>query len=179
MIRAFVALDLPEPVRVELQFLGFGLGLAAPVPPENLHLTLVFLGEVPEPVLEDAHTGFGRLRAPAFDLTLAGIGMFGGARPRSVHVGVRDAAPLRHLQAKVASAAREAGIALDARRFTPHVTLERLRAQHPDIPRIAAAVAARGGFALPPFRVSDFRLVRSRLRAGGSVYEDLAAYPLR
>ena len=178
MIRAFIAIALPQAVRIELQSLGIGLGLPDPVPPENLHLTLAFLGERPEPVLEDVHAGLAQLRAPAFDLALAGFDMFGGAKPRTVHAGVRDAAPLRHLQAKVASVARAAGIDVDGRRFTPHVTLERLRPGSPDASRLAAAVAARSSFALPAFRVEEFQLYSSRLRAGGSVYEELAAYPL-
>lgn len=90
MIRAFVAIALPQEVRIELQILGIGLGLPDPVPPENLHLTLAFLGERPEPVLEDVHAGLAQLRAPAFDLALAGLDMFGGAKPRTVHAGVRD-----------------------------------------------------------------------------------------
>ena len=77
-----------------------------------------------------------------------------------------------------AGVARAAGVGLDGRRFTPHVTLERLRPGSPEATRLAAAVAARSGLVLPPVPVEDFRLYSSRLRPGGSVYEELARYPL-
>lgn len=178
MIRAFAALALPEAVRFDLMLVQSGLPLPRPEPAENLHLTLVFLGELPEPVLADVDTAFSQVRAPAFDLTLAGLDMFGGAKARSVHAEVAESQPLRHLQAKVETAARAAGIAVRGRRYAPHVTLGRLPERFGDRPRLEAAVAARGAYRSPPFRVEDFRLYRSWLTPAGSIYDELASYPL-
>lgn len=182
MIRAFAALALPEPVRFELMLVAEGLPLprpeARPVPPENLHLTLVFLGEIPEPLLDDVDSAFRQLRAPGFDLTLAGLGLFGGARPRAAYAGAADSPPLRHLQAKTETAARAAGVEIPSRRFVPHVTLARLSERMAGRDRLEAAVAARAGFRLPAFPVEDFRLYRSHLAASGAHYEELARYPL-
>ncbi len=126
MIRAFAALALPEAVRFDLMILQQGLPVPRLVAPESLHLTLVFLGDLPVRLLEDVDTAFRQLRAPGFALALAGLGLFGGPRPRVVYLGARANPALRHLQAKVETAARGAGVELPARRYLPHVTLARL-----------------------------------------------------
>ena len=178
MIRAFAALALPEAARFELMLIGQGLPVPRPVPPENLHLTLVFLGEIAEPVLDDVDLGFRQLRAPGFELTLSGLGLFGGARPRVAYIGAAESPALRHLQAKAETAARGAGVAIPARRYVPHVTLARLPERSAGATRLAAEVAMRSATRLPAFAVEDFRLYRSRLAASGARYEELARYPL-
>jgi RNA 2',3'-cyclic 3'-phosphodiesterase len=178
VIRAFAALALPEPVRFDLMLLQQGLPVPRAVPPENLHLTLVFLGEVPERRLEDIDSAFRQVRAPRFELVIAGLGLFGGSKPRAVYAGAAETPPLRHLQSKVETAARGAGFDAPARRFVPHVTLARLPERMTERPRLEVAVAQRGGYASPRFPVEDFRLYRSHLAASGAAYEELAAYPL-
>ncbi len=178
MIRAFAALALPETLRFELMLIGQGLPVPRPVPPENLHLTLAFLGEIPEPLLEEVDLAFRQLRAPGFDLTLSGLGLFGGRKPRIAYIGAADSPGLRHLQSKVETAARSVGVALPAHRFVPHVTLARLPERHAANGRLEAEVAARTATRLPGFPVEDFRLYRSRLAASGARYEELACYPL-
>ena len=178
MIRAFVALALPEAVRLELMLVGLGLPVPRPVPAENLHLTLVFLGEIAERLLEDVDLAFRAIRAPGFALAPAGLGLFGGARARVAYVGVAENPALRRLQAKVETAARGAGVALPARRYVPHVTLARLPERLAGRARLETEVAARARYRLPGFAVEDFRLYRSRLAASGASYEELARYPL-
>jgi 2'-5' RNA ligase len=178
MIRAFAAIALPESVRFDVMLLQQGLPAGRAVPPENLHLTLVFLGEVPERRLEDVDLAFRQLRAPGFELALAGVGLFGGSKPRVVYLGARENAALRHLQSKVETAARGAGIEIPARRFAPHVTLARLPERAGSLERLERFVAGRGTYVAPAFPVEDFRLYRSRLAAAGATYAELARYPL-
>ena len=178
MIRAFAALALPEAVRFDLTILQQGLPVPRLVAPESLHLTLVFLGDLPVRLLEDVDTAFRQIRAPGFALALAGLGLFGGPRPRVVYLGARANPALRHLQAKVETAARGAGVELPARRYLPHVTLARLPERFPDRVRLEQAVALRGAYAAPRFTVEDFCLFRSRLASTGAAYEELARYPL-
>ena len=180
MIRAFAALALPEAVRFELMLLQQGLPVPRPVPPENLHLTLVFLGEIAGAAARGRRSRLPRgSRAPGFELALAGLGLFGGARPRVVYVGAAENPALRHLQAKVETAARGAGVALPARRFVPHVTLARLPERLAGRARLEAAVAARGGYAAPRFAVEDFRLYRSHLGGVGRDLRGAGALPAR
>jgi 2'-5' RNA ligase len=178
VIRAFAAIALPEAVRFDLMLLQQGLPVPRPVAPENLHLTLVFLGEVPEPSLADADLAFRRIRAPGFEVALKGLGLFGGGKPRAVYCGAADNPALRHLQAKTAAAARAAGLEIEARRYVPHVTLARLAPGRIDRTRLERFVASRGDYAAPRFEVGDFRLFRSRLSSAGASYEELARYPL-
>jgi len=178
VIRAFAAIALPEGVRRDLEILQTGLPVPRTVPPESLHLTLLFLGELPAPVLADVDAAFRGITAPAFDVALHGLGIFGGGKPRVVYAGAAPVAPLERLNAKLAAAARGAGVALPARRFVPHVTLARLSRPPESRRRLEGFVAMRADYATPPFPVDEFRLYRSRLGGEGAAYEELAAYPL-
>jgi RNA 2',3'-cyclic 3'-phosphodiesterase len=179
MIRAFLGIDLPHAVRGALQVQQFLMPLPRKVEPENLHLTLVFLGECPEPVLDAAHEGFDALRDVSFPLALQGLGLFGKAKPHTVWAGVAPSAPLAHLQTKVETIARRAGCPINARKFVPHVTLGRLPVMDPaDIARLEQAVALGTGFRSEPWEVTELTLWRSHLTARGPQYEVLIRYPL-
>ncbi|MEO1689425.1 MAG: 2'-5' RNA ligase family protein, partial [Pseudomonadota bacterium] len=89
MIRAFLALPLPDALRDRLEDVALDLGEGRPVAWENFHVTLAFLGELPGPALEDAAWELDGLDAPAPRLVLDGLGVFGAQRPRSAHAVVR------------------------------------------------------------------------------------------
>ncbi|ARE41068.1 2'-5' RNA ligase [Rhodovulum sp. P5] len=176
MIRAFAAIALPDSVLDALACAQAELPVSRPTPEDNLHLTLVFLGDVPEVSLEEVHLAFSAIRAAPFELVLSGMGVFGGRKPRLVYAGVDHSDPLIHLQAKLDRAARSAGIEVERRRFTPHVTLAYLNAKRDDPLRIERAVAAQAGFRTAPFRVEGFGLYQSELGKGGARYRELAYY---
>lgn len=178
MIRAFVALAVPPAVGESLARLQAGLPLPRPAAAEGFHLTLAFLGDQPEDLLTEAHHALAAIRAPGFGLQVAGAGLFGGARPHTVFAALAPSAPLMALQAKVEVALRRLGIALEARKFTPHVTLGRLRPNRAETARLEAAVAAAAGFLAPPWPVDGFGLWRSDPAPGGRVYTEVMRYPL-
>lgn len=178
MIRAFLALPLPEATRGELATLQRRLGLLRPVAPENLHLTLVFLGSHPEPVLQEAHEALEALGGRAFTLGLRGVGLFGGAAPRAVYAGVAACPALEALQARAAQAVRRAGIMLPRRRFVPHVTLARFAAGAGPDPAGLEALAEAALWQAVPFEAREMVLYASYLRPSGAVYDPLASYPL-
>lgn len=177
-MRAFVALPLPDPVRERLHLLAMMLPLPRRIPPESLHLTLVFLDEIDDLQAEAAHLAFEAVAAPCFDLLLQGVGSFGGGRPRSVHVAVAPSPPLVRLQARIAQAARGAGIDVAHRRFVPHVTLGRLRPGEVDPRHLEQTLVRETGFTAGTIAVDRFCLFRSHLVRGGAEYEELASYPL-
>lgn len=178
MIRCFAAIGIPARVREDLARLQDGLPLPKPADPEGFHLTLAFLGDIAEPAAEEAHLALAALRAPGFALALEGVALFGGARPRVAYAAVAPAPGLIALQAKVAAALRRAGFALEARRFTPHVTLGRLRGGRAEAERIERAVAGAAGFRAGPWPVEAFGLWRSDPAPGGRIYEEVTRYPL-
>lgn len=179
MIRAFLALPLPDTVLSALRVQQFLLPLPQKTDPDSFHLTLVFLGEQPEPVLEAAHERFTATRVPPFPLSLKSLGLFGGAKPRAAWAGVAPSEPLTRLQAKLDHAARSAGIETESRRFTPHVTLGRFPPPGPeDTFRLERAIAAGSTFTTPEWVVDHVILYESRLTKRGSVYSELARYDL-
>lgn len=178
MIRCFVAIGMPETARAALARLQASLPLPRKTTPEGFHLTLAFLGDIPEPQAEEAHLALVALRMSGFSFALDGVGLFGGARPRLAYGAVTPEPGLTALQAKVETALRRAGLAPEARRFTPHVTLGRLRGGRIEAERIEAAVAGAAGFRAGPWWVDGFGLWRSDPAPGGRSYEEIAHYPL-
>ena len=179
MKRVFLAIDLPDDIRAALTVQQFLLPLPRRVPPESFHLTLVFLGDCPLPVLEAMHEALASLSLPALSVQIQGFGLFGGDRPHSCHACLAPNPPLMALQAKVETAARRAGASPPARRFHPHVTLGRFRPPPlPEIMGLERAVALGAGFALPPFHAREMVLFESHLGGKSPHYAPLARYPL-
>jgi 2'-5' RNA ligase len=177
MIRLFVALPLPQDVRERLSGLSGGLPGVRWIAPENLHVTLRFIGDVDEGVADDLHDALIGVRAPAFDITLGGIGTFGPERrPHALWVGVDRSPALTHLRDKVESALVRAGLEPEARRFTPHVSLARLK-DSPG-PRLAKFMAGGGGLRIGPIACDHFVLFSSHLGRNGASYTAEAEYPL-
>jgi len=178
MIRAFLAVPLPDDIRSALSVQQFLLPLPDSTDPEQFHLTLVFLGDCPDDVLEAAHDGFATLRSPGLTLTLQGFGLFGGMRPHTAWAGVQPSPALTHLQARAHRRAIEAGCALPRRRFVPHVTLGRFAPPPaPEAQRLERAIALTP-FSSRPFAVTDLHLIESTLSPKGARYDLLARYPL-
>lgn len=178
MIRAFLGLALPPAIMSALTVQQFLLPLPRRTPPEQFHLTLVFLGEVSEPVLEAAHEGFARLMVQPLTLSLAGMGLFGGERPRAVWAGLSPAPGLLALQARAERVARQAGCPVPSRRFHPHVTLGQFPPPPRDVAlRLERAVAEASGFAAGPWQVRAMTLWQSHLGPKGARHDILAEYP--
>ncbi len=176
MIRAFAAIPLPEAVTDLLEEAQDDLPAGRPILPENMHLTLVFLGDLRPPDLDEVHRAFEAVRVPDFNVAIRGLGAFGARAPRSVHAVVADEPALRHLQAKLAQAARGAGVEVPARRYVPHVTIARLKGRREDFrarrrlcrpPLADRAAAVRGRRVLPLPLAPAPR--RRRLRGAGSL----------
>jgi len=176
-MRLFVALALPDHLRSQLSGLCNGLPGARWVAPENLHLTLRFIGEVEGHEAEDIDAALSGIRLPRFPVTLSGVGDFGDdKRLRSVWVGVEANEMLERLQGKVEQAVQRAGQPPEKRKFKPHVTLARFKS-HPG-GRLESYFAERSLFRAPPFEVSDFTLFSSYLSHEGAIYSPEAVYPL-
>jgi 2'-5' RNA ligase len=174
MIRAFLALPIPDPARAMLAALLLRLPLR-PVATENLHLTLVFLDRQPEDRLSEFHEALEGLRPPRLTLAFDRIDVFGVDPIRQVHLRTRPNPALDQLHKRLQRIARSIGIDVPARRFVPHVTLG--RPDTPPDPRLGGLIAALAPDPTP-FEVTEMVLYRSTLRPQGPLYDALARYPL-
>ena len=177
MLRLFVGLDLPEGLRDTLAMLERGIPGARWIESDNYHVTLRFIGEVPEDRAEDIDSALAGVQAPSFALSLAGVGHFGKLRKaRSVWAGVEANDALNRLQAGVGSAVVRAGFPAEARRFRPHVTLARIKGETGH--HVANFLSEHGDFRAPPFEVRAFILYESQLTRHGAQYRALQSYDL-
>ena len=177
MVRLFTAIALPFDLRQRLAFLGGGIPGARWVAPENMHLTLRFIGEVDEGQMEDINAALLGVEAPRFDLTLAGIGHWETkGRATALWAGVEKSPELLHLHDRVEAALVRAGLPPEPRKFAPHVTLARLK--NPPASRVGDFLREYGPFRAPPFAVEEFVLYSSILTAAGPIYREEAFYPL-
>ncbi|EDM70350.1 2'-5' RNA ligase [Roseobacter sp. AzwK-3b] len=179
-MRLFVAIGLPDVVRAALSRLQSDLRVGRLVEPDNLHLTLAFLDEQDLPTAEAVNELLGDIRAPAFDLRIAGLDVFDRARPRLVFAASDRPEALVSLRKKVRVAVRDAGVDLPRERFRPHVTLARLNRALPqfELDKLGAFLESHGDFSLDPFRTDRFGLYRSTLGPDGPEYDLLAEYML-
>ncbi|MCT8999266.1 RNA 2',3'-cyclic phosphodiesterase [Chelativorans intermedius] len=176
MPRLFTALEIPRDAALSLSLLRGGLPGARWVDVENYHLTLRFIGDVEGHVADEIANALDRVRRPAFNLTLSGVGAFGGRKPHAVWAGVAASPDLFALQGEIERICQRLGLPADPRKFTPHVTLARLKNVTPR--SVAAYLSARGNFAAAPFRVGRFVLMSSRDSIGGGPYIVEEAWPL-
>lgn len=175
-MRLFTALSLPDPVARSLMLLQSGVPGARWQSRQQLHLTLRFIGEVDGAVAGEIDDALAAIAAPGFTLELKGTGSFGGRKPRDLWAGVAANEPLNHLSRKIESALQRIGLPPDERKFTPHVTLARLRNTPPGA--VMDYLADHALFAAAPFAVTVFALYSSKLTGDGSIYRVEKDYAL-
>jgi 2'-5' RNA ligase len=189
MLRTFVAIAVPEEVRTQLLAAQHDLLTVLPrqaaawSKPDNMHLTLRFLGNVAAArVLEltnklrPALTGFG-----ALELICERLGCFPDLRfPRVVWAWVHDEAErLPQLQLQIDAAVREFAEQPAESRFVGHVTLARPKQiKRPEAERLARFVEGAVGRTFGRWQAKEVILMRSELSSAGSKYEELARFPL-
>ncbi len=176
MPRLFTGIEIPAEVGQVLGMLRGGLPGARWIGPENYHLTLRFIGDVDDMVAHEVASMLGRVKRDAFDLYLEGLSSFGGRKPRAVVASVAQAQALLDVQAEHERLMQRIGLEPEGRKYTPHVTLARLRDSSNRA--VAEYLSARGYFRTATFPVSRFVLFSSRASVGGGPYVVEASYPL-
>ncbi len=183
-MRCFVAIEIPEDIKSQVSRVVTEMALTSAecrwVKPENLHLTVKFLGEIEEDVLEDIGRALdecARGMGP-FTLDIAGIGAFPSpSRPRVIWCGLsRGSEPLRDLFKVVDSAMERLGFERE-KGFSPHLTIGRLKA--PAGPGLKEAIHAREGLSLGSMEVTRLLLMKSLLTKEGPIYSRLMKVSLR
>jgi 2'-5' RNA ligase len=176
MPRLFTGIEIPPDIGQALSMLRGGLPGARWITADNYHLTLRFIGDVDKVIAQEVASLLGRVQRDAFDLHIEGLTSFGGRKPRAVVAVVAPAPTLLDVQAEQERLMQRIGLEPEGRKYTPHVTLARLRESSSH--EVAQYLSARGYFRTAPFRVSRFVLFSSRNSVGGGPYVVEASYPL-
>lgn len=182
-VRAFLAIPLHALPRQQIASLQTELSGALPgirwVRPDTIHLTLRFFGDANTDTLEKIRTSMlsVALRAAPFQVEACGLGAFPGQhRPRVVWLGLNPEEPLDLLYRNCQQELAKAGIAAEARDYSPHLTLGRFRERGPDLTPLLVRYEDR---AFGPLPVEQLVLFESRLRPGGASHIPLFTAPLR
>ncbi len=189
-IRAFIAIELPDPVKDSLSSLEDRLRPAEHpyvkwVDPKGIHLTLKFLGNIATdqvPRIIEAITSASQGLSP-LKLQIGGLGAFPNLqRPRVIWVAVTgEVDPLIALQRGIDQALVPLGFAIEKRPFSPHLTLGRLReraslGERNSIGKLVMATKSEGS---PAQEVKQISLMRSTLTPSGAIYNRLASIELK
>ncbi len=188
LLRLFIAVEIPHEIRQAIHdkataVLQRTVGpLVRFVPPENMHLTLKFLGDV-SPSSVDMLTQMLRAEADSvhpFDMRIGGLGSFPSLkRARVIYIGIQAEAGLEALHRGVEAASRRLGYESEERPFSPHLTLGRVRqdVSAADGQRIRSALEGLRIDSLGTARVDSVQIFKSDLKPSGSVYTKLFSAP--
>lgn len=177
MQRLFVAVELPDAVREALTALQNGLSGIRWTAPENLHLTLRFIGEVPMAQVEKIQAALEDVQAKSFSLRLSKLGFF-DRRPQAIlWAGIEASQELLALKEQVdATLEARADLRLPQGRFSPHITLGRMK--NADRKALREFTARQSLAAQVPFPINAFTLFSSVLAPEGAKHTVEARYRL-
>lgn len=189
-VRSFIAIKLPDELKLGLVQLQARLKLGKPPPvkwvdPYGIHLTLKFLGNVPvdrigdiTKAIEEAARGIS-----PFHLEIKDLGVFPNLRRVQVAwVGMSGQVDrLCQLQQRIESELAPLGFAPESRRFTPHLTLARLRdrASPDERQRFGQLIANTRFEAVFTFEVDAISLMKSQLTREGAIYSQISSVGLK
>ena len=176
MPRLFTGLELPDGVVSQLALMRGGVVGARWLEPEDYHVTLRFIGDIDTRAARDIADTLGDIRRPKTQVRFEGLSWFGGDKPRAIVAKVKPEPGLMDLQAEQERRLRRIGVEPETRKYTPHVTLARLRGVGQT--SLASYLAARGALFAESFTAERFVLYSAREGSGGGPYVVEAAYPL-
>lgn len=174
MVRAFIAVELTPEIREALracqQVLAGSRAKLTFVDPAIIHITIKFLGEIPEAAVAGIRDALGPVTLAPFDISIARITGNDPRRPRVVWAAVEDGGGCTALHARIEEALARRGIPRDGRPFRPHATLARVKSFDPSL---LGRIRAVPPGPLGACRVGGFALKKSTLTPQGPVYENL------
>jgi RNA 2',3'-cyclic 3'-phosphodiesterase len=169
MPRLFTGLEIPHDIAFTLSLKKGGLPGARWIDKDNYHITLRYVGEVDNRVTGEIIDTLQRFKSfERFVLRLDRLGSFGGGKPRALYAGAEANDALTRLQAAQERAFQRIGLAPDSRKFSPHVTLARLKSTTPG--ELARYFEETLRFEPLSFSVGRFVLFSSRESVGGGPY---------
>ena len=180
-MRLFVALEVPAAVRENLASLLQMLRAVSPqtrwVRPENLHVTLKFIGEVPQTKLAGIRDALSGVRSKQLvTLDFRGLGFFPNEKhPRVFWAGIVASPNLKTLAADIDGATEKLGIPREQRPFSPHLTLARF--EPPRLPeKLRAAIQENAERDFGSLHSGKFHLIESKLKPSGAEYTTVESF---
>lgn len=176
-MRLFVAIDIPDPVKEQLTGWRMAIRGARWAQPDQMHLTLVFLGEQPIGVYHEVCQSLEGVEFMPFELQFEKVGFFGSKKvPRTLWADAFQSPELITLQKRISKRCQDLGIEIEARKFRPHLTLARLNgASYKDVGRFLETLYLAK---TDSFSVESFALFSSKLSPRGAIYQIEREYPL-
>ncbi len=177
MPRLFTGVEIPEDVAFDLDLMRGGIAGSRWIDRQSFHITLRFIGDIDEALAREIAYELDGVEARPFSLRLKGIDVFGSNKPHTLLAGVEESPDLRRLQQIHERICQVLGLPAEPRKFTPHVSLARLR--DPDIRAVHHFVAAHSLYKSRLFEVPRFVLFSSRPSRGGGPYAVEESYQLQ
>jgi 2'-5' RNA ligase len=167
-LRLFTGISLPNYIALQIDSLRENIGGARWTLPENLHITLVFLGDVEKHAIDDLMHDLEDINMSSMDLQLKGVNTFGpGHDPKVLYTSVIDNEYLTDLYSLIIKKVRPY-TQINKIKFNPHLTIARLK--HVDTPALANFLIKHHDFKSRIFNAKEFHLYSSELRAEGAQY---------
>lgn len=176
MPRLFTGLKIPPDVATRLALLKGGLRTARWIDEADYHLTLRFIGDVEGHVANDIAAALARVRQPSFTIEISGLGSFGHRKPHALWAGIAADRNLIDLQAEHERIVQRAGLSPESRKYTPHITLARIRGT--SARDTANWLTMRGAFGPIIVQVEEFVLFSAKGSTGGGPYVVEGTYRL-
>lgn len=183
-VRSFIAVELPEEMMKRIYSIVLEASKAGGnikwVEERNLHLTLKFLGNVPEEMIPTVSAVIDSVASAfePFEFNVVGVGGFPNlTRPRVIWVGVSDAQHLLRLQRQIEEAMERLGFQREEKEFHPHITIGRVKSHH-GIGKVIEALRKHEGEQLGRVEVKQITLMRSDLSPSGPTYTPISRHNL-
>lgn len=181
-IRSFIAFDIESPQIIEritcVQRLLAGTGADIKlVEPENIHITLRFLGNISPRMVEKIYEGMKRVAFAPFDVKIQGLGAFPSAHyPRVLWARITEGSDqLRSIFNQLEPHLRSLGFSPDQKGFSPHLTIARVRSGR-NKAQLTKCLEENRAYDFGVVRASCLRLKRSDLTSRGPIYSTLKEY---
>jgi 2'-5' RNA ligase len=186
VIRSFLAFELPLEIRKTLSDISRELKETLPnvrwMKEENIHLTMVFMGNFPIDMVEAAAKVFeGTCRGYApFMIQLRGIGTFGGVRnPRVLWAGIDgDIERMGEFRDELLKNSVDFGVKIEKRKFKPHLTLARFKKKKIPGSNLESILLEHNKKESPFTKLKELTFFKSQLNQGGAIYTKLKSFRL-
>ncbi len=176
MLRLFIALVPPTPIKQQLLLLRRSIMGARWQNSDQMHITINFIGEVDNGSLPQIIEALSAVTFKPLELNINGVDFFGSSRqPRALYAKVTANPELLKLNKKLSNVLLEIDIKTDRKKFKPHITLARLK--QASFQSVGQFIQAESLFKTEAFTLDKFHLLSSKLSSDGSQYVIEESFP--